>query len=75
MRADGMKGTAVMTMAVAGGTTKGAAITTSTKGASENICNDLDDDPSRLASLLVVAIRRVFLLLAPRQPGASPPNS
>ena len=28
-------------------------------------------DPSRLASLLVVAIRRVFLLLAPRQPGAS----
>jgi hypothetical protein len=29
MRA-GMKGTAVMTMAVAGGTTKGAVITTST---------------------------------------------
>gem|GEM_PF-6270645 len=28
-------------------------------------------DPSRLASLLVVAIRRVFLLLAPCQPGAS----
>ena len=32
-------------------------------------------DPSRLASLLVVAIRRVFLLLAPCQPGASSPNS
>ena len=46
-----------------------------TKGSSENICNDLDADPSRLASLLVVAIRRVFLLLAPCQPGASSPNS
>gem|GEM_PF-4353633 len=41
------------------------------KDPSRNYRTDLAADPSRLASLLVVVIRRVLLLLAPRQPGAS----
>jgi hypothetical protein len=49
----------------------GSTTPAATKDPLEDICAIGTADPSRLASLLVVTIRRVFLLLAPRQPGDS----